>query len=390
MDVTEGEVTWPRILAAIDSTVARLSHRVESLEASSCQGGTCGGGSAGDNTNTSNDSLAAAAAAAAKKTTTSPKGDVESRLATLETRLSGMEAQFEDIAQREEEYLSGRYDCDALAESLKDLFVAVHREADTRQKQIACLDLRLSQRWQHAEALQHQMGALEDRVGPMLDDGLPKLQWLTDRIEECDGDVKNVRLASERALAEFTERMAELERSVCSVSVDSPKELPSTNGLVNPQQHSMLRSGSGGSAGPAEEKAFTGGSSNTQAMLTGHALVSVGGESIPDVPREVVHDEAGQDDHGGGNAGKTHNELGKVSQSHCSSSSTAAVSFSATSITSSGTPRTALEVPSPHGRVRRLVRQFTDGAGAAAHCNGVAGARVVTTKTQVESLDVTS
>jgi len=270
--------------------------------------------------------------------------------------MGGMESQFEDIAQREDEYLSGRYDCDALAESLRDLFVAVHRESDQRQKQISCLDLRLSQRWQHTQALQQQIEAVEHRVKPLLDDGLPMLQQVKDSMEELDGDVKHVRLASERALAEFTARMAELERNVCSISLDTPNELPSPNGVVGSQQHTVVTSCSSCSVGQAEAKAFTG------------CLKS-------------VRDEVGQDDHCGGNTSHT-----------CSS--TEAVSFSATSITLSATsslsPRTSRQEPSVRGRVRRLVRQFTDGGGVATQVSGATGARTVNTRPLVESLDVTS
>jgi len=385
-DTAGGEITWPRVLAEIDTMAARLSRRIETLEASSCKGDAGGEENKIVATNTGDGSLAAAAeAAATQNTTTSPKGDTESRLVTLEARISGMESQFDDIAQREDEYLSGRYDCDALAESLKDLFVAVHREADTRQKQIACLDLRLSQRWQHTDVLQRQIVTLESRVEPLLDDGLPMLQWYKKRMEELDVDVKSVRLASERALAEFTERMAELERSVCSISADTPN---TTSRFVATPRRTPVGSGSSCSVGHAEAKALTGCLSKAQTTATGRAVESDGGAAVPDSAGEG-RDEVGKDDHSGGIASKACN--------NGSCSSTEAVSFSATSITlsptSSCTPRTpAVEEPSASvrgGRVRRLVRQFTDGASAATHGGVGAGSRVVNTK-PVESLDVTS
>merc|ERR1719433_1700079 len=101
----------------------------------------------------------------------------ESRLVLLEARASAMEARMEDMQQLEDEYLSGKYECEALAQSFRDLFIAVHRESDVRQKQVACLDLRLSQRWEHTQLLQQQMERLAGRVEPLLDDALPKPQW---------------------------------------------------------------------------------------------------------------------------------------------------------------------------------------------------------------------
>jgi len=238
----------------------------------------------------------------------------------------------------------------------------------------------LSQRWQHTEALQHQIGALEHRVKPLLDDGFPMLQQFKDSMEELDGDVKNVRLASEKALAELTERMAELGRNVCSIIVDTPNELPSTNGFVSPQQCTEVPSGSSCSVGDAEARSFAGCLSKRQSLSTGRESVSVGGAATPNVAGEIVRDGVGQDDHCGGNT------------SHACSS-TEAVSFSATSttsVTSSCSPRTAREEPSVRGRVRRLVRQFTDGGGAAAHGSGAFGALSVHTKPPVESLDGSS
>jgi len=234
------------------------------------------------------------------------------------------------------------------AESLRDLFVAVHRESDQRQKQISCLDLRLSQRWQHTQTLQQQIEVVEHRVKPLLDDGFPMLQEIKDIMEELDGDVKNVRLASERALAEFTARMAELERNVCSISVDTANDSLSPNGAVGSQQHTLVTSNS---------------SPGCTACLGS------------------VRDEVGQDDHCGG-----------TTYSHACSS-TEAVSFSATSITLSArssvpgalSPRTSPQQSSVRGRVRRLVRQFTDGGGSAAQFSGAAGVRAVNNKPPVES-----
>jgi len=292
-----------------------------------------------------------------------------------------METQMEDMQQHEDEYLSGRYDCESLSESLKDLFIAVHRESDIRQKQIACLDLRSSQRWQHTELLQRQIEALAKQVEPLLDEDLPKLQWFKDRIEELDCDVKDFRSAGEKTLATLRERMVDLERNVCGVCVGPPDELSATNGLIKPQHCTVVTSDSSCSLGHSEEMASAKCPSEAQATPTSDAKISIGKAAIPAVTEEVLCNEVGQNDDSGTVCSKACDEQGRAAQSHCSTSSDA-VSLSSTSLPV--IPTDPPEERSVRGsRVRRLVMQFTDGAGAAS-CSSAAA------KPLVEPLDVSS
>jgi len=283
-----------------------------------------------------------------------------------------MEVQMEDMLQHEDEYLSGRYDCEALAESIKDLFIAVHFESDKREKQTACLDLRLSQCWQHSEMLQQQIEVLAKRLKPLLDNDIPKLQWLNDRIQELDCDFKDLRLAMTRTLEMFKERMVHLEHNVYGVCVGSADELPASNRLIKPQHCKVVTSGCSCSLRYSEEKASVKFSLETQAMLTNNATISVRKPAIPAVAEEVLRNEDGQDDDCGTVVSKACDKQRRAAQSHCSTSPLDAVVLSPTSLPVS--LKGSAEDRSVRGsRVHRLIKQFTDGAGASASCSSAAG-----------------
>jgi len=203
-----------------------------------------------------------------------------------------------------------------------------------------------------------QIETLASRVEPLLDDGLPKLQWFKDRIEELDCNVKEIRLAGERTLAASEERMADLERNLCGVSVGPCNEPSATNESIKPQPCTVVTSGSSCSLGNSEEKASDECLSETQPVLSSGAMIAAGKAAIPAIAEEVLCNEDG--------AAQTH---------------------SSTSLS----PTNSVDERSLRGsRVRRLVLQFKGGAGAAASCSSAAGVTLVNTKPLAEPLDVSS
>jgi len=111
------------------------------------------------------------------------------RLEALEARVAGMSQAFcrmrvtlDDIKEqfriqkRQAEELISDGRLTLLEESISDVFIAVHRESDARQKQVSGLDLELKGLWQHDCALQEQVERLAERV----DSGLNGLTGLAD------------------------------------------------------------------------------------------------------------------------------------------------------------------------------------------------------------------